>query len=66
MDLRLEIHTISPAGSRRGSINVDRPDGFNDEAYLQHTVCAAELLRQVINGEVDCRHRSQDGATRQC
>jgi hypothetical protein len=63
MDLRLEMLTSSPGGVRRGSIPIERPEGFNDETYLQHANCAAELLRQVMNGEVDYRHRTGDGAT---
>ena len=63
MDLRLDMHTLGPAGSRRGSIDVKRPEGFSDAAYLQHTVCAAELLRQAMNGEVDYRHKARDGST---
>lgn len=63
MDLRLEMLTTSPSGVHRGSLQIERPEGFDDETYMQHAVCAAELLRQVMNGEVDHRHCTSDGAT---
>ncbi len=63
MDIRIETKTGSPSAVRRNSIPVERPEGFDDESYVQHAVSAAELVRLFLNGDVDDRHKAKDGAT---
>ena len=50
MQLNLELSHRNTMGTERVTYPIERPEGFDDEAYRTHADGAAELVRTVLTG----------------